>query len=552
MAQKQVIALIRESTEKQEIESQKAELTNYIKQDGVKAENIIIVGDKGASARKLDNAYRKNMNTVFELIDGGNIAAVYAWAIDRIGRDAVTLFTFKNKLVKNGIQLIIKNPSLRLLDDDGSVNHGTELAFSLFATMAEQEMDAKFARFERAKRRNAEQGRYNGGIIHFGYTVNEDGKVVVNDEEAELVKLIYELYASGEYSTTTLTKELQSRGYTVRGKAVSLHFITNMLKSTAFVGHTIYNKHEVIDGKKTGKILYTQKRTYDRIISNELFETVKQRLTANHKGDITRQSKHTYLASKLIVCPECGRHWFASNRSYTCIGHKHHGKGLQGYETCPNGDSIAVEWVDIAAWSVAKSCEMDYIYNFTEDKAEQAQKQIEVNNQKIETLKERINGMDARRQRINDQYELDDKMTKQDYETKLAKVKSDTAEYHAQIIALEEDNKKLNEIAQFDQEGTLIRLGSLPISGIYEDVENAYRITHKYIKQITVEPFEFNGKTQKMITIATVIGDVRRLLYIAKSKVKKDGHIYKLFYQSGDDFLPLYATKDYVPPFVQD
>lgn len=536
MATKKVIALIRTSTEKQEVESQKKELLEYIKADGVKAENIIIVGHEGASAIKVDEAYQRNMNEVYSLIDGGNIAAVYAWAIDRIGRNEEVLLEFKNKLIKCGVQLVIQKPSLRLLDVDGSVNSGIELAFSLFATIAKQEMETKKARFARAKKRNTEQGRYNGGKVHFGYTVNEEGRVIVNDEEAALVRLIFELYKSGEYSTTTLTKELQSRGDKMRGKAISLHFVTNMLKSTAFIGYTEYKG---------------VKRTYPRIISDETFNEVKARLTANHKGDITRQSKHTYLASKLIVCPECGRHWFASNRSYTCIGHKHHGKGLQGVETCPNGDSISVEWVDVAAWSVAKQCEMDYIYNFTEDKAEQAQKQIEVNNQKIETLKERISGMDARRQRIAEMY-INGDISRQEQERQSTKVKTDTAEYRAQIVALKEDNKKLNEIAQFDKEGTLIRLGRLPISGIYEDTENAYRITHKHIKQIMVEPYEYNGKTQKMITISTVMGDVMRLLYIAKSKVKKDGHIYKLFYPSGDEFLPLYATKDHVPPFVQN
>ena len=549
MATKQVIALIRESTEKQEIESQKAELTNYIKQDGVKAENIIIVGDKGASARKLDNAYRKNMNTVFELIDGGNIAAVYAWAIDRIGRDAVTLFTFKNKLVKNGIQLIIKNPSLRLLDDDGSVNHGTELAFSLFATMAEQEMDAKFARFERAKRRNAEQGRYNGGKIHFGYTVNEDGKVVVNDEEAELVKLIYELCASGEYSTTTLTKEFQSRGYTVRGKAVSLHFITNMLKSTAFVGHTIYNKHEVIDGKKTGKILYTQKRTYPRIISDQLFEDVQQRLTANHKGDITRQSKHTHLASKLIVCPTCGRHWFASNRSYMCIGHKYHGKDLQGVDTCPNGDSIAVEWVDVAALCVAKTLEVEYMLNFTETKAEEAKNQLEINAQKIETLQARINKMDERKQRIAEMY-INGDISRDEQARQSAKVKTDMAEYNAQIVKLNEENAKLNDLVGYAEDYKIMQLDEwMSKGGIYDDVERGYKIVHKHIKQITVEPFEYMGKTQKMITVTTLLGQAVEFLYIAKSKVKENGMPIKLFLrETEDEFTPLLMGSKLVMP----
>ena len=153
MTTKKVIALIRTSTEKQEVESQKRELIEYILKDGINEDDIIIVGQKGASAIKLDEAYKRNLDIVYKHIDEGNISAVYAWHLDRIGRNEEVLMNFKYKLIDNKVQLVIKNPSLRLLDEDGSVNAGMEMAFSLFATMAKQEMGTKARRFERAKRR---------------------------------------------------------------------------------------------------------------------------------------------------------------------------------------------------------------------------------------------------------------------------------------------------------------------------------------------------------------------------------------------------------------
>lgn len=528
---KKVIALIRTSTTKQEVESQKQELIDFIKSDGISEENIIVVGHEGASAIKVDEAYLKNLQTVYDLIDGGNVASVYAWAIDRIGRNEIQLFTFKDKLVSNSIQLVIKNPNLRLLNADGSVNAGVELAFSLFATMAKQEMEAKKARFARAKKRNCEQGRYNGGKIHYGYTVNEEGKIIINEEEAEVVKLLFELYASDEYSTTKLTKELQSRGYKMRGKAISLHFTTNMLKSTAFVGYTLWNN---------------VKRIYPRVISDELFESVQNRLSANHKGEITKQVKHTHLATKLIICPTCGRHWFASNRSYTCIGHKYHGQELQGYTTCENSDSVSIEWVDIAAWYVAKSCEVNYIYNFTESKSEEAAKQIEVNNQKIQVLNEKIDNIDSRRKRIALMF-INEEITAEEQAKQSAKLKQDVANYKAEIVALEEENKKLFNLTQVSEEGMLIRMGRMPVSGIYENVEEAYKITHRHIQKITVEPFTYNGKTQKIITITTVLGEVKKFLYVAKSKVKHNNQPIKLYIENNGEFEPLIATADFVP-----
>lgn len=545
MATKKVIALIRTSTEKQEVESQKRELIEYILKDGINEDDIIIVGQKGASAIKLDEAYKRNLDIVYKHIDEGNISAVYAWHLDRIGRNEEVLMNFKYKLIDNKVQLVIKNPSLRLLDDDGSVNAGMEMAFSLFATMAKQEMETKAKRFERAKRRNAEQMKFNGGKVHFGYMVDDEGKIVVNEDEAAIVKLVFDLYLSGDYSTTKLAIELQKRGYTIRGKKVTLHFVTNMLKSTAFIGYTIYNKYEVIDGKKTDKILYTQKRIYPQIISEDKFNEVKARLTANFKGDITRQSKRINLASKLIVCPTCGRHWYASNRTYTCIGHKHHGKDLQGVKTCPNNEQISIEWLDVAAWYVAKSCEMDWILNFTESKADEAQKQIEVNLQKIATLEDLIAKVDAKRQRIVEMY-MDMEISKAERDKRIAKVKEDAAVFERQIVELKEENDKLQIIAEYDADTQLISTGNLSFRGIHEQAEENYRICHKHIKSIQVENYEYEGKMQKLITIKTYYKDLeRRFIYMAKYK-GKNGHILKLLVEENGKFVRLGASPEMV------
>lgn len=556
MANKKVIALIRTSTEKQEVESQKKELLDFILKDNEKNENftqddIIIVGQKGASAIKLDDAYKRNLKTVYQYIDEGVISAVYAWHLDRIGRNEEVLMNFKYKLIDNRIQLVIKNPSLRLLDDDGSVNSGMEIAFSLFATMAKQEMETKSRRFERAKRRNAEKSKFNGGKVHFGYKVDDNGLVVVDDEEAKLVKTIYDLYLSGNYSTTSLAIELQKRGHTVRGKKVTLHFITNMLKSTAFIGYTEYVKYEKDkEGKKTDKVLYRQRRTYQPIISEEKFNEVQTKLAANHKGDITRQSKRINLASKLIVCPTCGRHWYASNRTYMCIGHKYHGKDLQGVNTCPNSEQISIDWLDVAAFYVAKSCEIDWIWNFTEDRAKQAQDQVQVNQQKIDTLQDLISKSSEKLKRINDAY-LEMDITKAERDKRRAKVNEEVAVFQRQIVELSEENERLLQYADYAnfEEYKVVSLGSLGMRGIHDEVEDNYRICHKHIKAITVENFEYEGKMQKLITVHSYYKDLTtKFLYVAKSKVKfENKYPIKLYQEIDGEFRQVNAWPEVVP-----
>ena len=191
------ILLVRVSTTKQEIETQTRELVEYAKADGFKEKDLIIIEGVGASAIKLNDIYLQEMDELYKTIDTNDIEAVYAWEISRIGRNEVILMRFKNHLIERKIQLVIKNPSLRLLNNDGSVNKGVELAFSLFATMSKQEMEVKKERFQRAKERNKAEGKYNGGKIKLGYCLDDTNHFIVDEEKAKIVRDIFQWYVDG-------------------------------------------------------------------------------------------------------------------------------------------------------------------------------------------------------------------------------------------------------------------------------------------------------------------------------------------------------------------
>lgn len=523
-----VIAIIRTSTIQQEVEAQKNELVNYIMNDGVLEKNIIIVGGAGASAIKVDEAYKKNMQTVYDLIETGEIKSVYAWAIDRIGRNEEILFSFKNYLVKHGVQLVIKNPSLRLLNEDGTVNNGVELAFSLYATMAKQEMLNKKERFARTKKRNTETGKFNGGILPFGYDVDHNNNIIINEDESNTIKLIFNLYNSGEFSTTSLAKELQNRGITNRDKVIRQSFIYYVLTNTAYIGYSL------CDGIK---------RPYPVIISTALFNAVQNRLKGNKSGDITKQSKHISLCAKLIVCQNCGAKYFYHADNYEC---PYNSNSANRDERC-DSIKIASKWVDIAALAVAKTCELDFILNNAKNKAEEAAETIEVNNQKISVLKDKINGIEDRKKRVADNYEfglIDEVEMRQN----AFKIKEDLRQYNNQIAALKEENERLKVLVNETDDGILIRTGRLTVSGINENVEFNYKLTHKHIKKITVEKYAHNGKMQRLITITTIMGDVFEWLYMPKCRIIKNGFQQKLFYKKDDEFINYVGNENLVHP----
>lgn len=236
-----VILLVRVSTIKQEIEAQKRELIELALADGYNEDDMVIIEGVGASAIKLNDVYMMEMEELYNTISGGHICAVYAWEISRIGRNEEVLMKFKNFLIDRKIQLIIKNPSLRLLNNDGSTNKGVELAFSLFATMSKQEMEVKKERFARAKARNKAEGKYNGGRIKLGYKLDKNNHFIINEERAEVVREIFNWYINGK-SQMQIHKMVSDHGiwtamddFTTRGSRVGY-----IIRDRSYLGENGY------------------------------------------------------------------------------------------------------------------------------------------------------------------------------------------------------------------------------------------------------------------------------------------------------------------------
>ena len=228
------IVLIRTSTVKQEVETQKREVIEYASSYG--AENIVVIGGAGASAIKLDDQYIFNLQQVYAELEKGDVQCIYAWSIDRIGRNEEVLMQFKNHLIKHNVQLRIKNPTLYLFDEDGKVNSGMEIAFSLFATMAKQEMEVKQERFRRSKARNRIEGKYNGGRILFGYTVDETNHFIVDEVEGRKVYDIFYRYATQPVSIRYLAKEYIANGtFTISQRNVEKCLKRNTTRATPHI-----------------------------------------------------------------------------------------------------------------------------------------------------------------------------------------------------------------------------------------------------------------------------------------------------------------------------
>ena len=356
---KKAIIIVRTLRSLQGIDYQRNELIKYALSDGYKPDELEVIDDAGSYTMKQDERYTKNINKIYSMIkSSSSIECVYAWTIDCIGRKEVLLMNFKKQLIEKGINLKIITPSLYLLENDGSVNPGMELAFSLFATMVKQEMEQKKERLLKAKIRNSREGKFNGGPeTRYGYTV-ENGYFTICHEEAEMIKMIFMEYATGNYSMQKLATELNNRGLRHRDKTFNVAFIHTVLNDETFIGAG--NKAAIID--------------------NDLFEKVKYIRENQTSTLLTKESKYTHLATKLLKCRECGHNYIANYDRYCCYKHRFN---RRFDDVCNNDLCIRINLLDSLLWEIVKQKHQQYLSLVEDIKVEEKKKIV---NQHIKSI----------------------------------------------------------------------------------------------------------------------------------------------------------------------
>lgn len=410
---KTTIAIIRTSTNRQEVESQKEELMQFIIRDGVDPNEVEVIGEAGASAIKLDEKYRRNMDKVYDLISTGTIKTVYAWALDRIGRNEEFMVGFKNRLIDNGINLKIVNPSLTLLNPDGSVNNGMEIAFSLYITMAKQEMEQKKARFARAKKRNAEQGKFSGGGLKYGYMKDENGFLVPNEDEAEVIRRIYDTFSTGQYSVKTLCEEMSEYGYDFRW-----NYMWKMLTDTAFYGGR----------SKIAKY----DRNYPAIITREQFDRVQEILKRNRSTQ-SRRKVHHHFAATMLKCPVCGHSMVANNELFICR-----------YPGCNCHQNIKISTIDGILLAVAVGIADRISSTDTLSATKKIAKKISDLELKITATEKRKAATDARKNRAKRLY-IDGLLSEDEFRQETDRIEKSVSELDTALKNYRRDIDELRE-----------------------------------------------------------------------------------------------------------
>ena len=383
------ILLIRVSTEHQDLSQQTEKVKEAALNDGFKSKDIIILEDK-ESAVKLSEEERNGLNNLKWHIEHDDITCVYAYEISRISRQPSILYSIRDFLIKHQVQLIILNPYMKMLKDDGNISESANIFFGIFSSMAENEGFIRKARMRRGVEKKKALGLHAGGPLAIGYTTDKDDKIIIEQEGAEIVRRIFNDYASG-ISIRKLAKTMQAEGW--RTKTAYLTVCQSLLN----ILHREY---------------YCGDKWHPQIVSRELFNKCRD-IAANRKVNHSQFREDALL--KGLIYDKATGYLLSSNMC---------SKSMQYYSKRYGSTTISMKAADTLISGVANEW-YNAISKVKIDEIREAIKTEIKRQKKIITQQEE--NLIKNQDKIDRIYELyiDDKISKEMADKKQAKVFDD-------------------------------------------------------------------------------------------------------------------------------
>ena len=247
---------------------------------------IDIIGtyiDRAFSA-KTDN--RPDFQRMIKDSASKTFEVVLVWKLDRFARDRYDSAYYKRVLRKNGVKVVSATEA---------ISEGAEgiLLESLLEGVAEYYSVELAEKTLRGMTENALNCKVNGSIP-LGFLPTEDGHFQIDPVYAPIIVEIYEKYWHG-MTMQAIVSDLKTRGVRNRkGGEISLNVVSKILRNRRYLGEYIFRDIVIPNG-------------IPRIVSQELFDRVQERMEKNRKAPARYKADEEYLLSTKLFCGKCQR-----------------------------------------------------------------------------------------------------------------------------------------------------------------------------------------------------------------------------------------------------
>ena len=322
--------------------------------------------DEGLSAATTKN--RENFHRMVSDGEAGLFDLVITKEITRFARNTLDSIQYTRRLLSAGVGVFFQNDNINTLDED------SELRLTIMSGIAQDELRKLSSRVKFGHQQAIKNNVVLGNSRIFGY-VKDGGRLVIDEDEAPMVRELFELYATGQYSMKQIENLFWEKGYrNHNGKKIAHTTMSGMISNPKYKGYYVGNKVKVID-------LFTKKQKFlppeewvmfkdetgeivPAIVDEELWEQANKVLKKRSEDVKGRQGicNHANLLTGKLFCTDCGTAYYRrdskdkygnKNSKWVCSG-----KIKNGADSC-NSFAIYEEELKPLLFEVFQETEAD-------------------------------------------------------------------------------------------------------------------------------------------------------------------------------------------------
>ncbi len=407
---KKIIILARVSTAPQDISSQTNDLIQEAIRLGYPTDNQIIIETVESGTKKSEEERLGLTEMKLNIEADSNIDCVICWEPSRLARRQKVLYSIRDYLAEKKIQLYILHPPVKLLTDDRSqIDANSNLHFSIFATLAENEMMIKKERFQREKTKLRMENKKFAGAVIFGYIKNAEKKCVPHPIYSKIIIDLFNHYISTDSSLYETYKYAS-------GKWADLFPVVEYKKAQRKIKH-FFNTEIYANGNWC----------YPPIIAKDVWEKTQEKMS-KARCQPRYNCKREFLCRGKMFCGYCGRMMTGCGgnvRAYVCSTNKLHSLQI---------NQKVADWI---MWEETR-CIVNWnnAYNAPNDRTNEVQEKL---NEKLILKKQYedvLKQYKEQEEKILDSY-LNNQISKELYDKKIGDIKEKINKYTNMIYRVD-------------------------------------------------------------------------------------------------------------------
>ena len=524
----------RVSSEKDEqlnsLDNQISYYRNFIKKNAnwEFVEGYIDEGLSGMSTKK-----RENFHNMISDAKAGLFDLVITKEITRFARNTLDSIQYTRDLLSYGVGVFFQNDNINTLDED------SELRLTIMSGIAQDELRKLSSRIKFGHQEAIKKNVVLGNSRIFGYR-KDNKRLVIDEKEAEMVRELFELYATDQYSMKQIEEIFWNKGYrNNNGKRICHSTMSNTISNPKYKGYYVGNKVKIID-------MFTKKQKFlppeewvmfkdetgeivPAIVDEELWEKANAVLRRRSRDVKNRQNlcNHPNLLTGKMYCTHCGKLYYRKDSKdrkgnvlsrWICSG-----KINNGADSCPSF-TIYEEEIKEILYEVFKDTAEDaklIIEEYTNIYAEMTEK--DVSSGELQKLKDRLELLSKKKSKLLE-YNIAGEISDRDFVEMNKQISEESADIYSTI---EEMENEINSRAGYKQKIEEIKaiLQKAESEASSKMIDSAF--VNKYIDKIFVTPID-NATAEISVKIFTGETVEKQLQNIRSST----GHTFKKMIES--------------------